>query len=411
MRCPRRRSGPLRPGAARAHGCRRHRRRHHRGLHGAVPRREGHAVALCEKGGSAANSRAATGAGAARWGATSREIPLAIESSAAVARHEPRVGRGDRISPGRHRLSVRDRGSSATARGLAEHGAAVSGSMRACCAARRIGAAGAGRSRRASWAALYTPSDGRAEPRRRRRPSPRRRGAGATILTECAVRGVETRAGGSAASVTERGRIACDAVVLAGGAWSRLFCGNLGRGLAAAEGARLGAAHGATGRRRRRSAVGGATSRSASGSTAATRSRRRGATMADITPDSFRLLLRFPAGLRTQWHELRLRVGRRFFGEWRTPRRWPLDAASPFERVRVLDPAPTRPFWTRRGATRARLPGLRRHAGGGDDGAGMIDVTPDAVPVISPVRRGAGLLHRQRLLRATASASGRAPDG
>ena len=28
--------------------------------------------------------------------------------------------------------------------------------------------------------------------------------------------------------MTERGRIACDTVVLAGGAWSRLFCGNHG---------------------------------------------------------------------------------------------------------------------------------------------------------------------------------------
>ena len=28
--------------------------------------------------------------------------------------------------------------------------------------------------------------------------------------------------------VTEKGRIACGSVLLAGGAWSRLFCGNLG---------------------------------------------------------------------------------------------------------------------------------------------------------------------------------------
>ena len=51
---------------------------------------------------------------------------------------------------------------------------------------------------------------------------------GATILTECAVRSLDLQAGRVAGVVTERGRIACESVVLAGGAWSRLFCGNAG---------------------------------------------------------------------------------------------------------------------------------------------------------------------------------------
>ena len=42
------------------------------------------------------------------------------------------------------------------------------------------------------------------------------------------VRGIESNAGQVYAAITERGTIRCDAVVLAGGAWSRLFCGNLG---------------------------------------------------------------------------------------------------------------------------------------------------------------------------------------
>ena len=41
----------------------------------------------------------------------------------------------------------------------------------------------------------------------------------AIILTGCAVRGVETAAGQIAGVVTEKGRIACGSVVLAGGAW------------------------------------------------------------------------------------------------------------------------------------------------------------------------------------------------
>ena len=59
---------------------------------------------------------------------------------------------------------------------------------------------------------------------RHRRLRKRREQLGATMLTQCAVRGVETRGGRIAGVVTEHGRIGCESVVLAGGVWSRLFC-------------------------------------------------------------------------------------------------------------------------------------------------------------------------------------------
>ncbi len=85
-----------------------------------------------------------------------------------------------------------------------------------------------GSSRR--WAgALYTPNDGRAEPQRAvPLMAQAARRLGATIVVNCAARGFETKAGRVSGVVTEHGTIACDAVVLAGGAWSRLFCGNMG---------------------------------------------------------------------------------------------------------------------------------------------------------------------------------------
>ena len=76
---------------------------------------------------------------------------------------------------------------------------------------------------------LYTKSDGRAEPQKAAPAIARAaRRAGAAILTGCAVRGIETQAGRVSAAVTEKGRIVCESVVLAGGAWSRLFCGSFG---------------------------------------------------------------------------------------------------------------------------------------------------------------------------------------
>src|ERR1700750_790744 len=77
--------------------------------------------------------------------------------------------------------------------------------------------------------ALYTPSDGKAEPQKAAPAiAEAARRHGAAIITQCAVRGIETAGGRVSAVVTEKGRISCDKVVLAGGAWCRLFCGNLG---------------------------------------------------------------------------------------------------------------------------------------------------------------------------------------
>ena len=49
-----------------------------------------------------------------------------------------------------------------------------------------------------------------------------------------------------------------------------------------------------------------------------------------------RLFFDFMPAFRRSWRELRLRVSGRFVTEWRTPRRWSLDAETPFEQVRVL---------------------------------------------------------------------------
>src|ERR1700722_20468849 len=67
---------------------------------------------------------------------------------------------------------------------------------------------------------------------------------------------------------------------------------------------------------------------------------RRGANVTPITPDHFRLLFDFLPAVTREWRQLRLRIGRRFIEEWNIPRRWSLDGPSPFEAVRVLDPAP-----------------------------------------------------------------------
>jgi glycine/D-amino acid oxidase-like deaminating enzyme len=233
--------------------------------------------------------------------------------------------------------------------------------------------------------ALYTRSDGRAEPQKAAPAiANAARRLGATVLTGCAVRGVETTGGRVAGVVTERGRIACDSVVLAGGAWSRLFCGNLGL--------RLPQLKVRSSAMRTAPLEGGPETALLMGDFAF-RKRLDGGyniangvtTIAEIVPDSFRFFLEFLPALRMQWKDLRLRVGGRFLEEWRLPRRWALDAPSPFEEVRVLDPEPATALNDKALASLAGVFPAFGRARVVQHWAGLIDVTPDAVPVISPV--------------------------
>ena len=234
-------------------------------------------------------------------------------------------------------------------------------------------------------AAMHTPTDGRAEPSMAAPAiAEAARAAGATVLTECAVRGIETQAGRVSGVVTEKGRIGCEAVVLAGGAWSRLFCGNAGiefpqlKVLASVF---------------RTEPLEGGPDVTASGSVFAFRRRldggytiaRRNANVADITPDSFRLLMQYLPTLKQNYGEIRMRLSRRFLEEWRMPRRWALDAETPFEAVRVLDPEPRHHVLEEARSVLSRMFPVFAGMQVAESWGGMIDVTPDAVPVIGEV--------------------------
>jgi len=236
-------------------------------------------------------------------------------------------------------------------------------------------------------AALHTPTDGRAEPANAAPAiAEAARAHGAIVLTDCAVRGIDLQAGRVAGVVTEKGRIACDAVVLAGGAWSRLFCGNTGIDLPQLK--LLGSVF-------RTAPLAGGPEVSASGNVFGWRKRldggytvsRRNANTADITPDSFRLLRDYWPTLRQYYGEFRLRLSRRFLEEWRQRHHWSLDEATPFEAVRVLDPAPRQSVLAEARAALSRIFPVFANMQVVQSWAGLMDVTPDAVPVIDQVAR------------------------
>ena len=233
--------------------------------------------------------------------------------------------------------------------------------------------------------ALFTPTDGRAEPELAAPAiAEAARRAGATILALCAARGLETAAGRVSVVATEKGPILCDAVVLAGGAWSRLFCGNIDVDFPQLK---------ILGSVMRTAPLEGAPDYAVGASNFAFRKRldggysiaQRGANQTTITPDSFRLFFDFLPSLAGEWRNLRLGIGRRFIEEWNIPRRWSLDTPSPFESVRVLDPEPSKPILAQGQVNLARSFPVFKNATIAQSWAGLIDVTPDAVPVISPI--------------------------
>lgn len=233
--------------------------------------------------------------------------------------------------------------------------------------------------------ALYTPDDGRAEPDVTA-PAIARSAmrAGATMLQQCAVRGIETRAGRVHAVITERGVIRTQAVVLAGGAWSSLLCRHLGIRLPQLK--VLGSvmrtapmpggpemALGTSGFSFRKRADGGYTLS------------HRGGILAPIVPDSFRFLRDFQPMLRTSREEFRLRLDHRLWREAWHNRRWKDDGISPFERERVLDPRLSHKVLAQARRQIGEAMPFFKQIEVRQQWGGLIDVTPDAVPVMDEV--------------------------
>ncbi len=240
-------------------------------------------------------------------------------------------------------------------------------------------------------AGLYMPQDGRAEPQWAAPAiAEAARERGAAIMTQCAVRSVDLEAGRISGVFTERGRVSCSQVVLAGGAWSRLFAGNAGIDLPQLK---------VLNTVMRTSPIEAGPDVSLWSDAFAIRKRADGGyTIAsghentvDIVPDSFRLAKQFLPAFRQEWRSLRFRLSGRWVTEAKQEKAWVPTGVTPFEHCRVLDPEPSQRVLRRAWASaRKALPAL--------DGAeivqswaGMIDVTPDAIPVISQVDEIPGL--------------------
>ena len=238
---------------------------------------------------------------------------------------------------------------------------------------------------------VHSPTDGRAEPGMATPAiAEGARRLGATIHQDCAARGFETKGGRVSAVVTEKGTIRTDAVLCAGGVWSSMFCRHHGVTLVQAgvrstsfftepspqvvEGGL--SIPDVTIRRR----LDGGYSVGMSG---------RG--MLELSPQGMRYAKPFWRTFKKRWAGLTIRAGRSFFEGPEAWSNWTNDDVTPFERMRTYDP-PAQPELVALGLRRLAeiYPQLANvkiaHRYGG-----LIDFTPDWIPVISGVETMPGL--------------------
>lgn len=210
------------------------------------------------------------------------------------------------------------------------------------------------------------------------------------MVENCAVRALSMAGGRVAGVVTERGEIACDQVLLAGGIWSRRFLGNMGIGLPtlplAASVLRTTPMEGPS-----QIAVGASDfsfrKRLDGGYTIT----QRGALFAPLTPDHLRIGLRYLPMLRAEWANVRIGLGRPFLADVALARRWRSTAVSPFERVRTFDPEVNSGLIDEAMCNLSAAWPVFNKARIAQCWAGMIDVTPDSLPVIGAVDKVPGL--------------------
>ncbi|CAM5520173.1 FAD-binding oxidoreductase [Frigidibacter albus] len=341
--------------------------------------RRGVKVALLEKGRIGAEQSSRNWGWCRQQNRDARELPMATKSLALWDAMAGQIGQdlGFRRC-GLHYLSNDEAELAGWARwrDFARGEGVVTQMLSAAEAAER------GRATGKAWkGGVFSPTDGIADPER---AAPvialGARAFGGSVHQMCAARGLELEAGRVAGVVTEAGVIRTRTVVMAGGAWASSFCRQLGIRFpqASVRSSILAVGPGADLPDALHTAQVSTTRRGDGGYTLAISGRAR----VDLTPQQMRFATSFlpmffkrrkslaPGGLQG------LRAGHE------TLRRWRLDAATPMERMRILDPAPDQGQIAET-LRRARelfpaLAGVPVTAAW----AGYIDSTPDGVPAI-----------------------------
>ena len=205
--------------------------------------------------------------------------------------------------------------------------------------------------------------------------------AGGTVHQFCAARGLETQGGRVSGVVTEKGTIRTTTVVHAGGAWASSFLNQYGIRFpqSSVRSSILSVAPGAQGIPDALHTTEVSVTRRGDGGYALAIS---GGARVDPTPQQLRYSRQFVPMFLRRWRSLSIGGLQGWQSGHETLRRWRLDAPTPMEANRILDPVPDarQVEETHRRALQL-LPGLRSVPVQAR-WAGYIDSTPDGVPAI-----------------------------
>jgi len=216
---------------------------------------------------------------------------------------------------------------------------------------------------------------------------------GVSLQQNCAVRGLEISNGSVQGVWTERGLIRAPIVVAAGGAWTSRLCRRYGIDLPIAN-------IGATALRTKPVADVLSFGTLAAPGFALRRRVDGGYTVAvpgygslNIAPQSLRYATRFYQMYRAKLaKKITYRLNSSFWNGPEAAGRWHNDEVSPFERIRILDPAPDQHLVDLAMSNLIKeFPALRGTEVAASWGA-FIDTAPDLVPIISTVDTVSGLV-------------------
>ncbi len=238
---------------------------------------------------------------------------------------------------------------------------------------------------------VHTPSDGYAEPTLATNALAEAAiKKGANLIQHCAVRTLSMSAGKVSGVVTEKGEIKCEQVLLAGGAWSRRFLGNLGVNLPTlpliCSVLRTKPIEGPTD-----IAVGGPDFSFRKHQDGGYIITQRGKLDAPVTLDHLLIGHRYLEQLKTQRSFLKINLGKPFIDDLKLKRSWKATTETPFEKIRTMDPNPNM------GLNNDALNNLKAAWPAFDEAiieeawAGLLDVTPDSMPVIDHIEKIPGL--------------------
>ena len=118
---------------------------------------------------------------------------------------------------------------------------------------------------------------------------------------------------------------------------------------------------------------------------------QRGKLDAPITLDHLLIGWRYLDQLRTQRNALKIRFGQAFFKDLALPRRWGASRKSPFERIRTTNPGANLALNQEALDNLSAAWPAFAQAQVEEAWAGLIDVTPDSIPVIDQIDSIPGL--------------------